>query len=320
MRNTSQNNEYLSFEIDNELFGISLTNLNQIIEEQELTKVPMSSDLMEGIIHHNNKLLPIVNFHKWLTLKNEGSGEQNNILIVEVHSGEETLKIGLKVDKVLEVVHFEAHEIEKVPEIGDGNTKYIKGAARYLEKFIMLIDVDNLFTSEELASIKQSSQGQSEDILEEIAREGLLNIYLSFTIGKEKLVVDANKVVEILDMPEITPVPGSGSELAGVLNIRGNILPVLDTRIKFNINLSEKNQKITTVMVLEVNANGEQLSVGAIVDSVTDIIEINDENINKTVSLDLPFNPEYLTGVAKIKDDFIQLMSIDKVFELNTIK
>ena len=48
--------------------------------------------------------------------------------------------------------------------------------------------------------------------------------------------------------------------------------------------------------------------------------EIDEENINNTVSLDLPFNPEYLTGMAKVDNNFIQLMSIDKVFELNTIE
>ena len=135
MSNTSHSNDYLSFEIDNELFGISLSNLNQIIEAPELTKVPLSSDLLEGIIHHDNKLLPIVNFQHWLKLNNEGTGERNNILVIEIQSEGETLKVGLNVDKVLEVVNFEAHEIEKVPEVGDNNIEYIRGAARYLETF-----------------------------------------------------------------------------------------------------------------------------------------------------------------------------------------
>jgi chemotaxis signal transduction protein len=62
------------------------------------------------------------------------------------------------------------------------------------------------------------------------------------------------------------------------------------------------------------------ISVGAIVDSVSDIIEISDEDINSAVSLDLPFNPAYLKGVAKVKNTFIQLMNSDRVFELSTIE
>ena len=314
-------NDYLSFEIDNELFGLNLSSLNQIIESPELTKVPKASKLLDGIIYHNNKLLPIVNLQKWLNLENEGIGERNNVLVIELHSDDGIIDVGLKVDKVLEVVHFEDKEIEKVPEVGDGSTSYIRGIARYLEKFIMLIDVEQLFTEKELETIKQSRDTKAEDQLKEIAlADSYVNTYLTFTLGKEKLAVDANKVVEILDVPKITPVPGSEEYLAGIVNIRGSILPVVDTRLKFNIDITEQNQKISTVMVIDVWVNGEELAVGAIVDSVTDIIEISEEKINETVSLDLPFNPEYLRGVAKINNNFIQLMNVDKVFELKTLE
>lgn len=317
----SNNNDYLSFEIDKELFGVNLNSLNQIIESPELTKVPKASDLLEGIIYHNNKLLPIVNLQNWLNIENQGIGERNNVLVIELRTDEGVIDVGLKVDKVLEVVHFEDEEIEKVPEVGNGNTKYIRGVARYLEKFIMLIDVEKLFTEKELETIKQSRDTKVEEQLEEIAlADSYVNTYLTFTLGKEKLAVDANRVVEILDVPQITPVPGSEAHLAGIVNIRGSILPVVDTRLKFNIDITEENQKITTVMVLDVLINGDELSVGAIVDSVTDIIEIAEEKISDTVSLDLPFNQEYLKGVAKVNDNFIQLMNIDKVFELKTIE
>ncbi len=321
MSETTVSTDYLSFEIDNELFGVNLANLNQIIETPELTNVPKSSDLLEGIIYHNNELLPIVNFQRWLNLKEGEKGGRANILILELAHQDGAIEVGLMVDKVLEVVHFEEEDIEKVPQVGNDNTDYIKGISRYLERFIMLIDVDSLFTEKELATIKESRDAKKEETLEEIARaDQFINIYLTFSLGKEKLAVDANKVVEILDVPKITPVPGSEKMLAGVINIRGNILPVVDTRLKFNIDISKENQKITTVMVVDVVVNGEDMSVGAIVDSVTDIIEIADNDINSAVSLDLPFNPAFLKGVAKVKDNFIQLINTDKVFELKSIE
>ncbi len=321
MSDISLSTDYLSFEIDDELFGVNLGNLNQIIESPELTKVPKSSDLLEGIIYHNDELLPIVNFQRWLNLDAEIKGSRANILVLELITEDGSIEVGLMVDKVLEVVHFNKADIEKVPKVGDHKTDYIKGIARYLERFIMLIDVDNLFTENELSTIKDSRDSKTEKTLEEIALDDrFINIYLTFSLGKEKLAVDANKVVEILDIPIITPVPGSDIMLAGVINIRGSILPVVDTRLKFNIDISEENEKITTVMVVDVIVDGEEMSVGAIVDSVTDIIEIADEDINSAVSLDLPFNPAYLKGVAKVKDSFIQLMNSDKVFELKTIQ
>ncbi len=321
MSEISISSDYLSFEIDEELFGVNLSNLNQIIESPELTKVPKSSDLLEGIIYHNNELLPIVNFQRWLNLSEDAKGERANILVLELKTDEGSIEVGLMVDKVLEVVHFNKESIEKVPHVGDHDTNYIRGIARYLERFIMLIDVDKLFTENELSSIKESRDSKVDKTLDELTEiESLTNIYLTFSLGKEKLAVDANKVVEILDVPLITPIPGSNILLAGVINIRGSILPVVDTRLKFNIDIDENNNKITTVMVVDVNVNGEEMSVGAIVDSVTDIIEIAENDINTAASLDLPFNPAYLKGVTKVKDNFIQLMNSDKVFELKSIE
>lgn len=321
MSDISISTDYLSFEIDGELFGLNLSNLNQIIESPELTKVPKSSELLEGIIYHNDELLPIVNFQKWLNLNEEVKGNRSNILVLELVTEEGSIEVGLMVDKVLEVVHFNEEDVEKVPQVGDHDTNYIRGIARYLERFIMLIDIDKLFTENELSAIKDSRDSKTEKTLEEIALDDkFINIYLTFSLGDEKLAVDANKVVEILDVPVITPIPGSEELLAGIINIRGSILPVIDTRLKFNIDITDEHQEITTVMVVDVNVNGEEMSVGAIVDSVTDIIEIADEDINSTVSLDLPFNPSYLKGVAKVKNNFIQLMNSDKVFELKSIE
>lgn len=321
MSDISLSTDYLSFEIDEELFGVNLSNLNKIIESPDLTNVPKSSDLLEGIIYHNNELLPIVNFQRWLNLDAETKGSRSNILVIDLKTDDGSVEVGLMVDKVLEVVHFEQRDIEKVPKVGKHSTNYIRGIARYLEKFIMLIDVDKLFTENELSTIKESRDSKKEESLEEkILAEKFVNIYLTFSLGKEKLAVDANKVIEILDVPNITHIPGSDEMLAGVINIRGSILPVVDTRLKFNIDVSQENKKITTVMVVDVLVDGEELSVGAIVDSVTDIIEIADEDISSAVSLDLPFNPSYLKGVAKVKDSFIQLMNADKVFELKTIE
>ena len=317
MSNSSNNsNDYLSFEIENQLFGINLDNLNQIIETPELTKVPKSSNLIEGIIHHNNVVLPIVNFHKWLNLDKTESQKHDNILVLELKTEEDSIEVGLMVDKVLEVIHFEKNEIEKAPEAGDINSNYIRGIVRYNEKFMMLIDIENLFTTQQLITLKQSKESKTENYLEEITKaDNLANIYLTFSLGNEKLAVDANKVVEILDVPKITPIPGSDDHMAGVVNIRGNILPVVDSRLLFNIEVS--NKEITTVMVLDVNVNGEELSVGAIVDSVTDIIEIENKKISNAVSLDLPYNPAFLKGVAKVQNEYIQLINIDRVFELN---
>ena len=319
MSSTDLNNDFLAFEIDDELFGVNLVNLIQIIETPEVTKVPMSSDLMEGIILYNNEALPIINFQTWLSSQKSVDEFRDNVLVVELKSEEGNIKVGIKVDKVIEVIHFEENEIDRVPEIKGGDSKHIKGVVKYDNRFLMLIDIDKLFNSVELKTIKESKGEVEEHILEQqdIAKD-YTNTYISFTIGKEKLAVDANKVIEILNVNEITRVPGSDEYMVGVVNIRGSVLPVIDPRRKFNIKKRKTLPENITVMILDVETDGEDKHLGTIIDSVTNIIEIDQEDIKNTVSLDLPFNPEFLVGVAKVDGQFIQVMNIDKVFELES--
>lgn len=319
MRSTDLNNDFLSFEIDDELFGINLANLIQIIETPEVTKVPMSSELMEGIILFNNEALPIINFRNWLNEQNNSNEFRDNVLVVELASDEGNVKVGIKVDKVIEVIHIEEHEIDKVPEIKGGDSEHIRGIVKYDKRFLMLIDINKLFNAVELKAIK-ASKGEIKDELldDETIAKDYTNTFISFTIGKEKLAVDANKVIEILNVPEVTKVPGSDEYMVGVVNIRGSVLPVIDPRKKFNIKKRKSLPETVTIMVLDIYTDGENQSLGTIIDSVTSIIEIEEEKINNSVSLDLPFNPEYLLGVAKVEDQFVQIMNIDKVFALES--
>lgn len=321
MSSTEINNDFLAFEIDDELFGINLVNLIQIIETPDVTKVPMSSDLMEGIILYNNEALPIINFQTWLSSHKSVGEFRDNVLVVELKSEEGNVKVGIKVDKVIEVLHFEENEIDNVPEIKGGDNKHIKGVVKYDNRFLMLIDIDRLFNSVELKSIKESKGNVEDHVLEQqdIAKD-YTNTFISFTIGKEKFAVDANKVIEILNVTEITRVPGADEYMVGVVNIRGSVLPVIDPRKKFNIKKRKSLPENIIIMILDVKTDGEDKHLGTIIDSVTSIIEIDQEEINNTVSLDLPFNPEYLLGVAKVDGQFIQVMNIDNVFELEANK
>ena len=320
MSSDSLTNDFLSFDIDGELFGIDLSHVNQIIEAPELTKVPRSSELLEGIIHHNDSTLPIINFRKWLKTDNPISENKSSILIVDVKTMEGSIQVGLMVDTVSQVLTFKEDAIEQAPEIGkDARTEFIRGITRYGDQFIMLIDVDELFTDEELGSIKESNEAEAILNLESsVVTDDFINTYLTFTIGKEKLAVDANKVVEILDVSKVTGVPGSAEHLAGVVNIRGSILPVIDTRITFNVGDAASDSS-NTIMVLDIQEGNEHTSVGAIVDAVNDIVEIQDEDINLSPSLELPFDPEFVKGVAKVGKEFVQLMNINKVFEIKEL-
>lgn len=147
------------------------------------------------------------------------------------------------------------------------------------------------------------------------------NSYLTFLLGEEHFAVSVIKVIEILEVPKITVVPRAPDYLRGVINLRGSVLPVLDTRIKFNLSATEMTVS-TCIVVLEVVIEDELVVLGALVDAVNEVIELKKEDIKPSPSLGGTYNIEFIEGVVRIKDEFIMLLNIGKVFstdELNVL-
>jgi purine-binding chemotaxis protein CheW len=140
-----------------------------------------------------------------------------------------------------------------------------------------------------------------------------VNSYLTFQIGTEIFAADVINVINILEMTKITRVPKSPAYMKGVINLRGSVLPVLDTRLKFG--LPETNYTTNTcILVLEINSKNEIIRLGAIVDSVQEVLEIGNEEVQPPPSIGTKFKTDILTGMVKKESDFIMILDINKVF------
>ena len=154
--------------------------------------------------------------------------------------------------------------------------------------------------------------------MSETKTTGTLKSYLSFQLGEEMFAADVSKVLEILEMRPITKVPRSPSYMRGVINLRGSVLPVLDTRIKFGMETKEDTVD-TCIVVLNVLMEGEPLTLGALVDSVEEVLELTDADIEKPPTIGSKFNPEYLHGMVKMDENFIMVLNVDKVFSTDEL-
>ena len=139
------------------------------------------------------------------------------------------------------------------------------------------------------------------------------NSYLSFRIGTELFGTNVKNAINILEMTKVTRVPKAPKYMKGVINLRGSILPVLDARIKFGINETEYTTN-TCILVLEVLAKGETLLLGTIVDSVQEVLEISEDEIQDPPNIGSNFQSEIITGMAKKDNDFIMLLDTSKIF------
>ncbi len=143
--------------------------------------------------------------------------------------------------------------------------------------------------------------------------KGETKSFLSFRLAEEHFTIPVMKIMEILEVPKITKVPQSPNFLVGVINLRGAVLPVIDTRIKFGLSHIEYTVN-TCVLVLSVEVNDEPIVVGALVDSVSEVFELNMANIKPTPTIATKYKSDYVQGMIQEDDRFMMVLNIDKVF------
>ncbi|HAN19336.1 MAG: chemotaxis protein CheW [Bacteroidetes bacterium GWC2_33_15] len=142
--------------------------------------------------------------------------------------------------------------------------------------------------------------------------------YLSFHLGEEEFAAHVSKVLNILEMIKIIEVPNAPEYMKGVINLRGTVLPVVDTRVKFGMTPTVYTPN-TCIVVMDVEIENEMVKVGALVDSVQAVLEIEESMIQPPPSIGSKYKSEFIYGMAKIDDKFIMLLDMEKVFSNDEI-
>jgi len=140
--------------------------------------------------------------------------------------------------------------------------------------------------------------------------------FLTFEICTEQYAVNVTKVLEVLEQQHITPVPHAPQFILGIINFRGEILPVINTRQKFNVPFEAEDLK-HFVIVFETFANNEKQLVAATADSVKDVIEIDPSDIKPVPEMGLSYNTAFISGVVRYNERFVLLIEPDHVFSMN---
>ncbi len=137
--------------------------------------------------------------------------------------------------------------------------------------------------------------------------------YLTFKLADETYGLDILQVQEIIGLLPITRVPRTPKFVRGVVNLRGKVIPVIDTRLKFGIEQIEDTE-LTCIIVLELENEDRILTMGIVVDEVSEVSNIKQEQIDPPPSLGAAIESNFLIGLAKIKDSVIMLLNMTKAF------
>ena len=141
---------------------------------------------------------------------------------------------------------------------------------------------------------------------------------LCFRLEQEVFAVDVIKVIEIMEVPKISKIPKAPQYMSGVINVRGFMVPLVDTRVKLGMQPTEFSID-TCVVVTEINTNGERLAVGILVDEVYEVLDLAVEAIRPAPRFETNEYEKFITGMFTKDKNYAMILNLDEVFSLHEI-
>jgi purine-binding chemotaxis protein CheW len=142
--------------------------------------------------------------------------------------------------------------------------------------------------------------------------------YLTFKLGDGVFATDVAKVREVLDLTTITKIPRTPDFMRGVINLRGNVVPVVDLRLCFEMTKTEKTVN-TCIVVVEILMEGESTVIGALADSVEEVIDLEPEQIEPAPRIGAQIRTDFIKGMGKRDSQFIMILDMDRVFSADEL-
>ena len=136
--------------------------------------------------------------------------------------------------------------------------------------------------------------------------------FLTFLMANEKYGLEILKVREIMGMMDVTSVPTTPAFIRGVINLRGKVIPVVDLRLKFGIEAKEDTQR-TCIIVVHLAHTAQEMTMGIIVDEVSDVLDIDRNQIEPPPSFGANIRTDFILGMGKVDQKVMTLLDIDRV-------
>lgn len=152
----------------------------------------------------------------------------------------------------------------------------------------------------------------------ELAEKEEMTQYLTFILDEEVFALEIGKVREVLDFTTLTKVPQTPDFMRGVINLRGSVVPVVDMRLKFGMDKTEQTVN-TCIIIAEIELDGDTTVLGALADSVQEVVELNQGQIEPAPKIGTRLKTEFIRGMGRQEDRFIILLDIDKVFSTDEL-
>ncbi len=153
----AESGQYLTFTLDGEVFALEIAKVREVLEYGTVTRVPRTPEFMRGVINLRGNVVPVVDLRRKFDMGETEPTVDTCSVITEVEIDGETTLLGALADSVQEVIELEAGQIEPPPRMGTRlDTGFIRGMGRRGDEFVIILDIDRVFSAEELAAVAEA--------------------------------------------------------------------------------------------------------------------------------------------------------------------
>lgn len=319
------NIEVVGFHIGKDSFGVDIRMVSEILRMVEITSVPKSPLFVEGVINIRGRIVPILNLRTLFGLEEKPHTINTEIIVAKIDDKE----IGLTIDQVAEIVTTSSDDILPPDKQTVPMARFLIGMITLDQGLMFLIDLKKILDTEKRALLRKIAAGpktheessRATTPAEKILRTRALELsrrkeekvvavrqIIAFELGNENYGVDIKKVREISNMRELYYMPSAPQYILGAINLRGDIIAIMDLPKLFGLLPSAPAKKRQIVILDHAIMN-----VGFIVESVCNIINLPEKEIEPPLATLERSKMDYLEGAAKFKGKLIGMLNVKNI-------
>ena len=317
--------QYVTFKVGDELFAVEMNPVQEIIRVPDVVRVPLAPPSLCGLANLRGKVLPILSLRYLFGIPDAESDEATRAVVIDVGQ-----PLGFVVDRVASVIDCDPSQLEDASTIRSSvDTTLLKGVIKNssASSMVMVVDFQQLVDNEfaHLEHLTNDSSLLSDGLIDDSmnhddAEEDDDEIQLvSFSVDHQEYAIHIDDVKEIVQMPEsITAVPRSPHHILGLMNLRDQLLPMVDLRTMFALSSKDADEKSRVIVV----ASGGYF-IGIVVDSVSEVLRINKDAVEALIpAMAKESELSDITDICRLNNGqrLVSILSIERFFDSGNLQ
>lgn len=302
---------FLSFKLGDITYVIDTTCMQEIIELQETSPVPNAPPFIDGVINLRGKIIPILNLSKRIGSPS-GDVSKRKILILKMGN---TLS-GIIVDSIERIFRAEEVEIEEVPPLAlaPSNIEFVKGVVKKDKRILMLLDIEKVLSSDEKNILDLEIKDEMALSIKKYDESNQLQL-IGFTLSNLAHAIEMEKVQKIIKMSQLTPLPGVPDFIKGLINLRGEVVLVIDIRSFLGLEITDPTPS-ARIIITKVNNK----TLGISVDDILQVLKIPQDLIQLPLPTLEQQSQEFIKGEFLYANQLFVLIDLEKIISSKEIK